>query len=202
MLSGIGPERARRAANSLLAAGADALVSWGSAAGLDPRLASGTLVLADAVEVPGSIRYRVERRWREDVRTRLQEANFALAEGAIASATLVLDSPEQKAALFHLTHAMAADMESGAVAEVAQQKKRPFLIVRAVSDPAGLTMPKRVLRETDSWGRIPLTSLGMAVFRHPPDLIGLLALGRGYFAALRTLARAARHLEGDGLSHP
>ncbi len=201
MLSGIGPERARRAAHFLLTAGAEALVSWGSAAGLDPTLCSGTLLLAEAVEVPGQIRYRVDLRWREYVRTRLR-GNFAFAEGAIASTTAVLDSPEQKAALFRFTHAMAADMESGAVAEVAQQKGKPFLIVRAVSDPAAMVMPKLVLRETDSWGRVRLMRLVTAVFRHPPDLIGLLQLGRGYFAALRTLTRAARHLDVDGLSHP
>lgn len=201
MLSGIGPDRARCAAHSLVAAGADALVSWGSAAGLDPALSSGTLLLAEAVEAPGQIRYRVDLRWREYVRTRLT-GNITFADGAIASTLTVLDCPEQKATLFQSTHAMAADMESGAVAEVARQKDKPFLVVRAVSDPAAMVMPKLVLRETDSWGRIRLTSLVTAAFRKPPELISLLRLGWGYFAALRTLTRVARQLGVDGLSQP
>jgi adenosylhomocysteine nucleosidase len=201
MLSGIGPDRARCAAHSLLAAGADSLVSWGCAAGLDPALSPGTLLLAQAVEAPGRRCYRVDLRWRECVRTRLM-GSIAFADGAIASTSTVLGCPGQKATLFESTHAVAADMESGAVADVARQKGKPFLVVRAVSDPATLGMPKSVLREMDSWGRIRLARLVAAAFRNPHELISLLRLGWGYFASLRTLTRAARHLGVDGLSLP
>lgn len=199
MLSGIGPDRARGAANALLAAGADALVSWGSAAGLDPTLSSGTLLLAEAVEAPGQGHYRVDVPWREYVRTRLT-GNVAFAEGAVAATSTVLTSREQKAALFRSTHARAADMESGAVAEVAQQKGKPFLVVRAVSDPAGMSIPNMVLRQTNNWGHIRLMRLLKTVVCNPPELISLLRLGWGYLAALRTLTHAARHLGVDGPS--
>lgn len=198
MLSGIGHERARLAANALLTAGADALVSWGSAAGLDPALSSGTLLLPEAVKMPGGIHYRVDRGWRENVRKRLN-GGLAFAEGAIAFTPSILRCLEEKASLFRSMRALAADMESGAVAEVARQKNKPFLVVRAVSDPAGMVMPKLILRETDGWGHIRLAGLMRAVFRNPVELISLLRLGTGYFAALRTLRRAGRHLGVDGL---
>jgi adenosylhomocysteine nucleosidase len=201
VLCGTGPERARVAARSLLAAGAEALVSWGSAAGLEPDLSAGTLLLAEAVEVTGHIRYQVDLRWRDHVRARLTN-NIAFVEGAIAATPTVLDCPEQKSALFHATQALAADMESGAVAEVAQQTGKPFIVVRAVSDPAQASMPTRVLRETDGWGGIPLTSVITAVARNPRELVNLLQLGTGYYAALRTLTRTARCLGVDGLSKP
>lgn len=201
MLCGIGPDRARCAARSLLKAGADALVSWGSAAGLDPDLSAGTLLLAEAVKAPGQVCYQVDLRWREYVRARLTNS-IAFVDGAIASTPTVLDCPEQKSVLFRSTQAVAADMESGAVAEVAQQTGKPFLVVRAVSDPAGMVVPTHLLGETDRWGSIPLTSVLRTAARSPRDLINLVRLGKGYFAALRTLTRTARHLGVDGLSKP
>jgi hypothetical protein len=135
------------------------------------------------------------------VRQRLK-GSVAVAEGAIASTPVALDRPEQKAILFRSTHAMAADMESGAIAEVAQQEHKPFLVVRAVSDPVGMVMPKQVLRRTDSWGHIRLTRLLLTLFRYPAELFSLIRLGIGYFAALRTLKHTARSLGADGLSPP
>ncbi len=52
--AGPGPERARAAAARLAAEGAQVLVSFGLCGGLDPALAAGDLVLAEAVIVaPG-----------------------------------------------------------------------------------------------------------------------------------------------------
>ena len=48
-LSGIGPERACLAAKALLERGVTALLSWGCAGGLDPKLSPGDLVLPKTV---------------------------------------------------------------------------------------------------------------------------------------------------------
>lgn len=200
-LCGIGPERAQCAAHSLVSAGVEALVSWGTAAGLDPALPSGVLLLADAVQRGERPPYQVDVVWRERVRARL-ENNISLAEGTIAATPAVLDCPQQKADLFHNTHAVAADMESAAIAQVAVQERKPLLIVRAISDPADMVVPKLVLREADPWGRIGLTPLLTTAVRNPGELVGLWRLARAYFAALRTLRHAARYLGADGLSRP
>ena len=49
MVSGPGPQRAEAAARALLAAGCDALMSFGLAGGLAPHLRPGALVLAERV---------------------------------------------------------------------------------------------------------------------------------------------------------
>lgn len=199
--SGIGSERAKDAAHALLAAGAQALVSWGAAGGLDPALSAGTLLLAEAVVVPGQGRYPVDLRWRASLRARLM-GHVAFVEGPLASTRKVLDDPAQKAALFRATGALAADMESGAVAAVAKQRGKPFLVVRVIADTAAMAMPRRLLHEVDDWGRIRPTSLVAMTLRNPSELVRLLRLGRRYFSALRTLALVNRHLGLDGLRGP
>lgn len=199
--SGIGPERAKDAAHALLAAGAQALVSWGTAGGLDPALSAGTLLLAEAVVAPGQGRYPVDRRWRASLRSRLM-GHVALVEGLLASTCEVLDDPARKAALFRAAGALAADMESGAVAGVAEQRGKPFLVVRVVADTAAMAMPRHLLHAVDEWGRIRPKSLVAMALRHPPELVRLLRLGRGYSSALRTLALVTRHLGLDGLRAP
>ena len=50
LCSGVGAERAAWAANQLVKAGSDRLVSWGFAGGLDPTLKPGTLLLPKQIQ--------------------------------------------------------------------------------------------------------------------------------------------------------
>ena len=70
-ISGVGPERARETAELLLDRGVRGLVSWGSAGGLDPELAPGSLVLATDVLAGDGQRFAVDADWRRRVEQRL-----------------------------------------------------------------------------------------------------------------------------------
>ena len=223
-VAGIGPEAARTACEALLGAGADALVSWGIAAGLDSALAPGTLVVTDRVvaapardgvrnavgaaigaSLGAPVALAADGRapeyesWPDRLAGRVR-GSVPVARGVIACPSQVLHTAAQKRELARCG-ALAADMESAAVAEAARCAGVPWLAVRAVADAADVRLPLGIVRALDRQGRMRVTRLATALLRHPWDITAMPPLARGYYAALRTL-RAVAYRAGPTLLAP
>ena len=188
VLAGPGRERARAAAQALFAAGARALVSWGVAAGLDPAFPPGALVLPEEVVATDGTRYRVDGAWRARLRRRVVDA-LDVRAGLLAEAADVLAGPEEKRGLFERLGAGAADMESAGIAALARERKVPFLVIRAIADPADVRIPAWVAGVLDPAGGVRTVALCLRLITRPGDLPALMALGRHFAAACRTLQR-------------
>jgi adenosylhomocysteine nucleosidase len=89
-------------------------------------------------------------------------------------------------------------MESAAVARVAASAGLPFLVVRAVADHAGMSLPAAVLHALDGRGDVALPRLLGYAIRQPAQFVELARLGRAFGAAAATLRRV-RALAGDDL---
>lgn len=187
--AGIGAERARSAAQSLVNRGARALMSWGTAAGLDPALAPGMLIVPGSVVVPGSATFHVDQNWHDKLARRLQVR--AAAAGRLLAAPMVLRHVHQKLSWFEGSGTAAADMESGAVAAVAGEAGVPFLVVRAIADGARTAVPPSALAGLNERGELQLRPLLSCLARHPADCFGLFRLARGFQAARNTLRYVA-----------
>jgi adenosylhomocysteine nucleosidase len=190
-VSGIGRERAARASKTLLERGATALLSWGSAGGLAPNLLPGALILPLTVIGSNRSLYHVDATLHARVCDRLRGLVAFHTDPLMESSTVVCTSAE-KAILFRETGAGAVDMESAAVAAVAQEQGVPFMVVRAVADAMDTTIPESILNAFDEFGRVSFFNLIQGLVRHPTDLFALFRLGRNYRAAQRTLATVAR----------
>ena len=196
-VSGMGPRRAAMASRSLLEEGATALLSWGSAGGLSPDLAPGSLILPRIVIASDQSHYPVDTAWHTRLCDRLKGQVPFHTDPLVESATVVR-TPSEKVTLFRRTGAVGVDMESAAVASVAREARVPFMAVRAVADAMDTTIPKCTLNTFDEFGRLNLLKLVLGLAEHPAELFGLLRIGRDYRAAQRTLAAVAR-LTGDNL---
>lgn len=165
---GPGPDRARRAARTLIADGCDALVSFGTAGGLDPTLPSGTLLIPPAVVWSDSGNLPWEIKVDPSLRAHLSTAagpGDSLAP--LLGSDVPILSPEAKADLFARFGATAVDMESHAVAREAQERAVPFAIVRAIADPASRTIPVWALGGVDEKGRTRILPILAALLRAP-----------------------------------
>ncbi len=193
--SGARPGRARAEAARLLAEGAAGLMSFGLAAGLAPDLRPGDLVIADAVSLPQGQPRSTDAAWRDRLLAALAEAGIGARIGTVAGIERLLVTPEQKQALLPVTDALAADMESHAVAEEAGAAGKPFLVVRAISDAAGQPLPASARSFLGPEGRIRPARLLRALAR-PSELAALLRLGldtRRALGRLHQVARTAGH---------
>lgn len=158
------PAGAASAAQNLILQGAQALVSFGLAGGLNPKLKPGTII------IPAYINDAV------------CDATLTALLGGATSNKLYASSEiafttAQKSALFASTGADAIDLESGAVAAAAEAANIPFACLRAIADPATRTLPPAALIALNASGKISLLSVLMSLARNPAQLASLIALG-------------------------
>jgi adenosylhomocysteine nucleosidase len=199
-VSGMGPRRAAVASRALLEKGATALLSWGCAGGLDPKLSPGSLILPKTVITSDQFLYHVDATWHESLRNRLK-GHVDFHTEPLVESTIVVRTPGEKVILFHETGAIGVDMESAAVGAVAQETRVPFMVVRAVADSADTTIPDSTLNAVDEFGRLSLLKLIQGLAGHPTELLALVRIARNYRAAQRTLAAVVR-LTGSNLLVP
>ena len=192
VLSGVGISAAAAGARHLAAAGARALISWGVAGALDPELTAGTLVLPREIISPDNVSFATATDWREHVRSAI-EAHYAVCTGSLLTCRAPLGSVAAKARAFRETAAVAVDMESSAVAEVAAAQRIPFLAVRAIVDGAADELPRAALMAAAAGtATLRIGRLLAALARAPGELPALIRLAGRYGSARRTLSAVAR----------
>ena len=189
-VAGVGAERALAAGEHLLANGARALVSWGAAGALDRSLAPGDLLLPQRVLGTDGEVFAVNRLWHTRLR-RMLRPRLKVHTGLLAQSPCLVSSAREKQALRLRSRALAVDMESAAIGRLAREAGVPFLVIRAVTDTAGMDIPASVGRAVDDAGRVRLLRLLRGAMLHPADLAALLHLGRNFRAAHTTLAALA-----------
>ena len=207
----MGGAAAAQSARSLVEAGAQALVSFGMAGGLDPALVPGTLFLpSEVVSADGAAVIATAQVWREHLRARMARdasgggpgregparkgpgSSQPVLGGRLLTTLKAVGTQADKALLFKQTGALAVDMESLAIAEVAHRCGLPFIAIRVIVDGASDTLPRAVTAAADSEGHLQIGRLLGALARQPGELPALIRLGQRYRAANRSLAAVAR----------
>jgi adenosylhomocysteine nucleosidase len=189
-VGGMGAVLAASAARRLAQAGVAGLLSFGFAGGLDPALAAGAVVCPAEVVSGSGVRFAASTDWRERLRT-ATAALRPLVAGALLTRAAPIDSVAGKALAFRETGAVAVDMESLAVAEVAAAFGLPFIALRVIVDTATDALPQSVLGASRS-GRLEVHRLLGALALAPWELLALIRLAQRYRAAARSLAAVAR----------
>ena len=189
--AGADSARAAREAAALVAAGAQALLSFGLAAGLDPTARPGAVLCPDRVLFADGESLATDRAWRSAVIAAAAAAGIAVAQGGIAATDRVLATPAEKRALGARTGALAADMESGATARAAAGAGLPHLVLRSVADPAERALPGWMRSTVRADGRIAGLGLAAALVRRPWDVPALARIAGDAGAGLNGLRGVA-----------
>ncbi len=192
-VSGMGWAAAATAASALVAARASALMTFGMAGGLDPKLPAGTLLLPSELISRDGVRLATCVQWRTRVGAAVS-ASRRTVDCILLTSTHAIETPADKAAAFRDTGAGAVDMESAAVAEVAARHTLPFIAVRAIVDTATDRVPSSVVAASKS-GRVEIGRLIAGLIVAPGEIAALLRLASRYRAAMSSLRAAARHIE-------
>jgi len=191
-VSGIGRAAAAAAAQALVDSGVSALMSFGMAGGLDPALQPGSVVIPREVLAGDGARYAACRSWRERVAAAVSSL-CAVTEGDILTSAQAIDTPAEKAAALRSTGAVAVDMESAAVAEVAAKHNLPFIAVRVIVDTAADRLPRAVVAASRA-GRVRGGRLLGGLILAPREIAALLRLARRHRMAMRSLRAIGAHL--------
>lgn len=173
--SGPGPSRARTAASILADQGSEALLSFGISGGLDPGLATGTVIIATGL-ANGS-KQNCDEQWS----TRLYKSlkpDFDARYAPLAGAKSVLSTTTEKLALFRSSGAAAIDMESSGIAEAAAEKGLPFVALRVICDTADVTIPPIAISAMGNNGRIRILATAFQSSANPSQIPDLVRLAR------------------------
>jgi adenosylhomocysteine nucleosidase len=173
-ISGATARGARAAVADLLGRGAGAILSFGLAAGLDPALRAGAVLVPGRVLLPDGRRLAADPvllDWLGHGRPDVVPTDLAHSDDVIVTAGC-------KGARFRRTGCAGLDMESGFVAEGATRAGVPFAVLRVVCDPAGRSLPPAAVLALQPDGGIGMGRILASVLRHPSQIPALIALGR------------------------
>ncbi len=186
-VGGVGDVAAERNCVALIAAGANALVSLGCAAGLAPACRPGSLIVPAELQSPQGEIFAVDPGWRAAFLAGTH-GFFSPVFGTLAGVDGIIERTE-KHALHTLTGAVAADMESIAVARNARRRGLSMIAVRAISDGPEDALPMSVRSAVDAFGRARYGALFGTLVRRPGDVAALARLRAGFNSACSTLSQ-------------
>ena len=189
-LCGMGENAARKAAIRLQAEGATSLISFGVAGALDSKLCPGDLVLPESIYSERLL--PVSLTWRDRVQERLP-SHLRVIGGKLATSKSVLTSLIEKREFAKITGACAVDLESGAIAEVAENSDMPFLAIRAISDPIEFSPPLALLDAVNPDGSANPSQILSLLLQRSVTLSTLLRLAREVRTARSTLSTVVLH---------
>ncbi|PYD75398.1 phosphorylase family protein [Novacetimonas pomaceti] len=172
-ISGATLDGARRATSTLLACGVDAVLSFGLAAGLDPALYAGIILLPRHVVVDGA-RIPTDPAFSDWLGQGLR----SVQRGDLLQSDVIVSDAPRKAELFARSGCEGLDMESGVVAQVCSERKVPFAVLRVVCDPADRTLPPAAVVALQADGEIALGPILRSVLAHPGQIPALIQVGR------------------------
>lgn len=198
MLSGMGHQRASQAACALADQGATILISWGTAAALAPGLNAGDLVMPATVMGHEGQQWATAPELRKSLQKQLQQYR-PVHDQPLLEAVEVISQPVEKSQWHARTAAVACDMESAAIAAVAQERGLSFLVMRAIIDDATMVLPSVAREAMDADGYLQPRAMMRAMAGRPSIMRGQLRALKNVAVAFRAarmgLADAARVLQ-------
>jgi adenosylhomocysteine nucleosidase len=165
------------------------IISMGYAGGLDPKLQSGDLLIAEknlGIENGNSFKSNEKGQTTEEslanefVEKALlisEKMEFKTHRGTLLTVDKVVLNPDHKSSLGKLYSVQAVDMETLALARCAREKGIPFLSIRAISDTVDQELMDLSGLVDDS-GEVSKLKAGWYVVTHPGSMKGMLALGQ------------------------
>jgi nucleoside phosphorylase len=181
--TGMGPANAEATARRLFdERSVAAAFSVGVAAGLNPQLRTGDLIVGDRVisHRPGATTpqsFPCDARLQESALTVIRQSGNRYALGSIVTVERIIMTAEEKRALAAESGAMAVDMESAAIASAASARAVPFLAIRAILDPVEEDLKIAFDRFLDEHGEPRPLPLIRYLVAQPQALLRLVALG-------------------------
>lgn len=184
--SGIGERNASHGAAKLLETGANALLSFGVCGGIDPEIKTGGILIPTVVS-NGEESIQTSTNWRTALEKKL-EIDGLISSTLWYTSKPVLD-PKDRKTLFDESGAQGIDMESLAVARVAEEAGLPFVAIRVVLDDAFTRLPRLATVAVDEWGELQLSRLLIGILRNPFEVPALMRLAGQLREAVRVLRK-------------
>ncbi len=195
-VSGVGYQSSLHATKKLIELNVDGLISWGIAGGICKSIHSGDLILAKAVTNQEKS-YKTSNKWCRKIENYFHNSLCKILSGDIVSTKKICATSIEKTKLFKETGALAIDMESFAMAEIAETNNLDFIIIRAIADDANLNLPEAVIENIDNFGRLKIVKFIISCLLRPTQINKIILLAKNYRKALKSLKNISIELKKE-----
>ncbi len=179
---GVGYARARRATEALIDAHSPAwLLSVGFSGALLKHMQVGNIVMGNEIVDTHGQKLAI------DLHATSDEAR-GLFVGTLLTADEIVRTVVAKTRFHETLGAIAVDMESLAVAQVAREQKTRFMAVRAISDDMSADLPPEVLSVLGGSGAVRVGAAIGALWKRPSSMKDMLKLREHAQKAAKNLA--------------
>ena len=179
---GMGYARARRATEALIEGHSPSwLLSCGFAGALQPQMKVGNIIVANEIVDQHGQQFSIDIKLASD-------AARGMYVGRVLTADEIVRTIAEKQALHDQYGAIAVDMESLAVAQVARDRHVRFMGVRAISDDMSADLPSEVLSVMGGSGAVRVGAVIGALWKRPSSMKDMLNLRGHAEAASKSLA--------------
>ena len=182
---GLGRAAASQAAEEAIDQGAQALLSFGIAGGLDPDLLPGDIITPTYIR-DGAKALFADAAWT----ARLEQETGSRALPMAHTATIIMTRAE-KTKMFHATQGVATDMESYGVGEASLAHNLPFAVLRVVADTAWDPLPSVAVAAARTDGSVNVMKSVFGAITRPWQIPALIRLGTRTNRARKTLQALA-----------
>jgi adenosylhomocysteine nucleosidase len=167
-----------------------AIISFGIAGGLAPKLRAGSALVARTILTEDGDFFESDRAWSR----RLSAALGGIPLVDIVGVDAPVIDPQHKSDLHKSTGAAAVDMESHVAARVAHLHGLPFAAFRVVADTADRRLPHAAVVGMRPDGKVALGALLKSLLREPRQLPQLTRTALDASAAFTTLLSSRKML--------
>lgn len=188
VVTGMG-EAARPVIQHIAAQGqCSALISLGTAVGISPRLAAGTICIPNEV-VDDKQTICCHASLQQAFINHLKMTHLVNTRRLIHTQTILTEFQE-KQSLHQRSGAVVADMESFVIGQEAQRHHLGFLAIRVIVDSLQVSIPQPILKTCVP--NIVLHHLLWTLCKKPNLLLPLLTLAKHFYQAQKILSRVAK----------
>ena len=197
--SGVGKQRAEDSALQVIDRfQPKALISTGYAGAVQPELNVGDLMIADSIREANAEedrKYFPDPNWLDRARSVVSPDGVKKVVGGLLTVSNVIHDPAIKRELGRNYSVQAVEMETSAIARVAEDKSLPWLSVRVISD----SIDQELLDSSSflgSDGEVSTLKAGWYVLTHPGSLKSALSLRTQTQFATQTITKFLSDLLG------
>jgi len=192
-LSGMGRTNVKQACLQLMDRGVQIFISWGTAAALQDDISTGTLIIPQKIVYKDGAIAEPSRELQKFVKNQVV-SYLPYHEGALYAADTLLSKKRIKTDLARQYNVVAADMESGYIADVARDYNIPFVVVRSISDSSDMIIPPVISESVNDDGVLNYRSLMRLIILRPDQWYSMVKLYIGAIKAKKALVRTRSRL--------
>lgn len=180
--SGMGFVRARKATQALIDGHTpNWILSCGFSGALLPEMKVGSIVMANSICDQHGHEMKI------DLQAQSDEA-AGLYVGRMLTADEMVRTVARKQELAEQHEAIAVDMESLAVSQIARESKRRFMAVRSISDDMSIDLPPEILSIIGPTGTVRIGAALGSIVKRPEGFKEMMRLRKHAQTAARNLA--------------